>query len=164
MENEVYFLYTLVKRRGEHVKVDIKIDTECTETKVVILTSKITEEINELVKKLSEDSPQIIVGMKEDKLEILEQSDIIRIYSSDKKVFAVTNRGQFVVRLRLYEIEERLDTNKFVRIAHSEIINIKKVKHFDLNFTGTICVSLNDGTMTYVSRRYVSKIKLLLGL
>lgn len=146
------------------MKVDIKIDTECTETKVVILTSKITEEINELVKKLSEDSPQIIAGMKEDKLEILEQSDIIRIYSSDKKVFAVTNRGQFVVRLRLYEIEERLDMNKFVRIANSEIINIKKVKHFDLNFTGTICVSLHDGTITYVSRRYVSKIKLLLGL
>ncbi|MEE3499403.1 MAG: LytTR family DNA-binding domain-containing protein, partial [Ruminococcus bromii] len=44
------------------------------------------------------------------------------------------------------------------------IINLKKVRNFDLSLSGTICVTLSDGTATYVSRRYVSKIKKVLGL
>lgn len=41
---------------------------------------------------------------------------------------------------------------------------MRKVKSFDLSITATICVELSDGTTTYVSRRYVSKIKTILGL
>ena len=89
---------------------------------------------------------------------------MIRIYANDKKVFAVTGEGEYVLRQRLYELEERLDGRWFVRISNSEIINLKKVGHFDLSFTGTICVKLSDGTTTYVSRRYVSKIKKILGI
>lgn len=66
--------------------------------------------------------------------------------------------------MRLYEAEQRLDSRMFVRISNGEIINLKKVGGFDLSFAGTICVSLSNGTVTYVSRRYVSKIKQLLGL
>ena len=54
--------------------------------------------------------------------------------------------------------------NHFVRISNSEIINLKKVRHFDLQLAGTICVSLLDGSTSYVSRRYVAKIKEILGL
>nr|WP_330379950.1 LytTR family DNA-binding domain-containing protein [Roseburia intestinalis] len=52
----------------------------------------------------------------------------------------------------------------FIRISNSEIINLKEVKKFDLSFSGTICVSMSDKTVTYVSRRYVRKIKQVLGL
>ena len=85
-------------------------------------------------------------------------------YASSGKVFAITEKGEYTLRLRLYELEERLDQNRFVRISNSEIINLKKVKRFDLSLTGTICVSLSDGAVTYVSRRYVSKIKQVLGV
>ena len=49
-------------------------------------------------------------------------------------------------------------------ITNSEIINFKMVESFDLSFSGTICVKLVDGTSTYVSRRYLSKIKQWLGI
>ena len=68
------------------------------------------------------------------------------------------------MRLRLYEAEQRLDSRAFVRISNGEMINLKKVKGFDLSFTGTICVALSNGTVTYVSRRYVAKIKQVLGI
>lgn len=51
-----------------------------------------------------------------------------------------------------------------MRISNGEIINLKKVRGFDLSFVGTICVTLSNGTVTYVSRRYVSKIKQLFGI
>ena len=153
-------------RRGGNLQmqVEIKIDDACRETKIIILTDKMTEEINSLVRKLSAEPPQVLSGFRGDTAEILEQSDILRIYASSGKVLAVTEKGEYTLRLRLYELEDRLDPKHFVRISHSEIVNLQKVKGFDLSFTGTICVSLSDGTVTYVSRRYVSKIKQILGL
>ncbi len=146
------------------MQVEIKIDSSCTEPKVLILTSAVTDEVNHMLKKLSEDTSQIISGNKNGKIKVLDQADLIRIYAGDKKVFAVTTEGEYILRQRLYELEERLDARWFVRISNSEIINLKKVSHFDFNFTGTICVKLSDSTVTYVSRRYVSKIKKLLGI
>lgn len=146
------------------MQVEIKIDALYNEPKVIILTASMTEEINNIAQKLSEKSPHIISGSKEGRIEILEPDDLLKIYSSNSKVFAVSNSGEYTLRLRLYEIEERLDPYQFVRISNSEIINLKKVKNFDLSFTGTICVTLTNNTTTYVSRRYVSKIKKILGI
>ena len=76
----------------------------------------------------------------------------------------MTPDGEFTLRLRLYEAEERLRQQRFVRISNSEIINLNKAKNFDLSFTGTICVTLSDGSKAYVSRRYVNRIKEVLGI
>lgn len=146
------------------MKVEVKIDSSFTKPQVIIMASAVTDEVNNILKKLSEDTLQLISGSKEGKIKILEQADLIRIYANDKKIFAVTDKGEYMLRQRLYELEERLDTRWFVRISNSEIINLRKVSHFDLSFTGTICVRLSDNTTTYVSRRYVSKIKKLLGI
>lgn len=146
------------------MRIEIKIDKSCSEPKVVIMTDSMTEEIDRMVKLLSESAPQIISGIKEGKLEILEQKDLIRLYASSGKVFAVTAQGEYLVRLRLYELEARLNKSRFVRISNSEIINLKKVESFDLSLTGTICVKFSNGMRTYVSRRYVSKIKQILGV
>lgn len=146
------------------MRVEIKIDSSYSEPKIIILTAAMTEEVNIIVSKLSKETPQLISGIKDEKVELIEQDDLIRVYANSEKVFAVTDKGEYTLRLRLYEMEEILDGKRFVRISNSEIINLKKVENFDLNFTGTICVRLTNGTITYVSRRYVSKIKSILGV
>jgi len=146
------------------MQIEIKIDEKQSEPKIVILTDKMTDEIEVLIKKLSEEKLKIIAGFRDGVLEIIEPQSIYRIYSSNQKIYAVTEKDEFVLRLRLYELEERIDKANFVRISNTEIINLKKVKGFDLSFTGTICVTLTDGTNTYVSRRYVAKIKKILGI
>ena len=146
------------------MKIEIKIDEDCTETKIVVVTSKVTEEVNEIVKGLSSEQPQMIAGFKDEQATMLEPNQIYRVYASEGKVYAEAENGTHLLRLRLYEAEQRLAKCSFVRISNGEIINLKKVKGFDLSFAGTICVSLSNGTVTYVSRRYVAKIKQLLGL
>ncbi len=146
------------------MQLEVKIDSSCIEPKVIILTASMTEDVNIILNKLSDQAPQIISGSKDDKIEVIEPEDLIRIYASSGKVFAVTHKGEYALRLRLYEIEERLPPHQFVRISNSEIINLKNVNNFDLSFTGTICVKLANGTITYVSRRYVSKLKKILGI
>ena len=146
------------------MKVEIKIDDSYIEPKILILTAAMTEDVNLILNKLSENTPQVISGCKNEKIEVIEQEDLIRIYAGSGKVFAVTEKAEYTVRFRLYEIEKRLNHNQFVRISNSEIINLKKVNNFDLSFTGTIRVELTNGTAAYVSRRYVSKIKKILGI
>lgn len=146
------------------MEIEIQIDKTRTEPKLLILTDHITDEITDLMNRLSSETPQMIAGFANDTAVVLDASKLVRLYAADNKVFATTHEGEYRVRLRLYELEERLDRKTFVRISNSEIINLQAVKSFDLSLAGTICVSLTNGDVTYVSRRYVSKIKQALGL
>ena len=167
IENQLRFgsTFPIMKPQGgDTVKYEIKIDAACGEPKVVIFTAEMTDEVNALIKKLSEDSPVVISGFKDDKIEILDPNDLIRVYANTGKVVAVTSRGDYSLRLRLYEVEDRLSKDRFVRISNSEIINLKKAQSFDLSLTGTISIKLINGTTSYVSRRYVPRIKKILGV
>ena len=146
------------------MKVEIKLDPSATETTVIILTNKIDPQVQALMKRISQEQPQVLAGFRGDSVALLQPEEIIRIYAASGKVYAATALGEYTLRLRLYELEERLDKGGFVRISNSEIVNLHRVKGFDLSFSGTISVKLSDGTSTFVSRRYVSKIKNCLGL
>ncbi|MDI9471842.1 MAG: LytTR family transcriptional regulator [Tissierellia bacterium] len=146
------------------MEIEVKIDPGRKENKIVIYTARMSEEIQLLIDKLSEQSMHMITGFLHEKLTVLDQDKIIRVYADTGKVYAQTEDGKYTLRLRLYEAEERLDRNDFVRISHSEIINIRKTRHFDFGYTGTIHVELSDGSSAWVSRRYVGKIKKILGI
>ena len=146
------------------MEVEIKLDAAYPSPKALILTEKLTPEIELAVRYLSREQPQLLTGMREGRLEILEPSALIRCYAAAGKVYAVTEGGEYTLRLRLYELEERLDPTQFVRISNSEIIRLQRAKSFDLSLAGTICVRLSDGSTSYVSRRYMSRIKQLLGI
>ena len=148
------------------MKLNINIDVGAKEPEILITTAHMTEDVNRVVECVSrlDDFPTILSGIRDDKVELLDYDAIIRIYAEEGKVFARTEQGLYQIRLRLYEVEERLDNGKFVRISNSEIVNLKKVKSLDLSFVGTICMELSNGEVSYVSRRYVSKIKKVLGL
>lgn len=90
--------------------------------------------------------------------------DILRFYGEDKAVLAETTEGIYTVPLRLYELEERLKVARFARISYSEIVNLRKVESLDLKLSGTIRLKLTGGTVSYVSRRYVRRIKEVLEL
>ncbi len=148
------------------MKLNIDIDAGAKEPEIMITTAHITEDVNRVIDFVSrlDYAPTTISGIREDKVELLDLDAIVNIYAEDSKVFAQTDKGTYQIRLRLYEAEERLDSSKFVRISNSEIVNLKKVKSLDLSFVGTICMELSNGTVSYVSRRYVPKIKKVLGL
>lgn len=146
------------------MQVEIKIDTSCDKPKIIIVTDQMTEEIAEVVKMLSGKKRSVLAGFRGSEALLLEEADIIRIYAANGRVFAETADGEYQLRLRLYELETRLNRDMFARISNSEMINLKKVKRFDLSYTGTICIALSNGTASYVSRRYVAKIKEMLGI
>lgn len=146
------------------MKVEVIIDPAHMEPNVTIRTAAMTEEVTALVNQLTVSASAPLTGVRDEKLVLLDEADIIRVYAADGTVYATTAKGDYILRQRLYEMEERLDSRAFVRISNGEIINLKKAKGFDLKLTGTICVSLEGGVVTYVSRRYVNRIKRALGI
>lgn len=148
------------------MKLSIKIDTGIEEPEALITTDRMSDEVNKIVDFISrlDDTATVITGIKDEKAELLEPESLIRIYAEAGKVYAKTAQDLYQLRLRLYEVEDRLDSSMFVRISNSEIVNLKKVKSLDLSFAGTICMELSNGEVSYVSRRCVSKIKKILGI
>ena len=83
----------------------------------------------------------------------------MRIYSENKKVYVRTKEERFEVRDRLYVLEDMLREKGFVRISNSEIVNISQIEKLDMSYAGTIKMYMKNGDETFVSRRYVSRIK-----
>lgn len=146
------------------MQVEVKIDENCKDPKIIIVANKMTDEIGALVQSLSTSYPNVIAGFYGDEVRLLEESEIVRIYAANQKVYAQTANREYILRPRLYELDERLNKRLFVRISNSEIVNMKKIVRLDLSMSGTICVELSNRTTTYVSRRYVTKIKQALGI
>lgn len=148
------------------MNLNIKIDKQRETPEVLITTASMTDEVNQVVDFVNnlDAVASVISGIRDEKIELIDQSKIIRAYTESGKVYAVTDHACYQIRLRLYELEDRLTSNEFVRISNSEIVNLKKVKSLDLNFVGTICMELSNGEVCYVSRRNVSTIKKKLGL
>lgn len=112
------------------MKIEIKIDENCVEPKVLIVTDKVTDGINEIVKRLSGGQSQTIAGFQGGQVVVLEPEEIVRIYAANGKVYAEARTGTYLLRLRLYEMEQRLANKSFVRISNGEIINLKKSQRF----------------------------------
>ena len=145
------------------MKIDVTLDPALTELLVKVLAPGESPELAELLERLEE--PEHLVGFREGKAAPLDLGNVLRFYGEDKEVRAQTAEGEtYTVRLRLYELEERLPRRTFVRVSHSEIVNWKRVTALDLRLSGTIRVTLEGGVTTYVSRRYVKKIKEVLGI
>lgn len=67
------------------MQVEIKIDSSYVEPKILIMAAAMKEDINIIVDKLSKEAPQIISGSKNEKIEVIEQEDLIRVYANAGK-------------------------------------------------------------------------------
>ena len=144
------------------MKVELNIDEKFKEILVTISTDKINDEVQELVNYI-EYKEDYLVGIADDQVCVLDISDIIRVFVEDRKVFVVTKKGKFVVRKKLYEMNNLL-TKDFVKISQSEIANIKFIKNLDLSIRGTIVIVYKNSDISYVSRRLLKDFKTKLGL
>lgn len=118
------------------MKVELKLDPECRETSVLVRTDRMTEDTERLLRKLRAWSEPMLLGFRGEAVSPLDEASISRIYAQQGRVCASTDEGEFQLRQRLYELEERLEGADFVRISNSELINLKRVRSFDLSPCG----------------------------
>ena len=143
---------------------EIKIDEAYKLPKTFVYTDKITEEVLRIKSFVLENSESLLIGFLDEKIKILNPAKIYRIYTENSKVFAESIDEKYLVKKRIYQLEDILKPKKFVRISNSELINLNLVDSFDLSYSGTISVKMKNNSKTFVSRRYVKKIKETLGI
>lgn len=146
------------------MEIEFRLDPEQTQPKVVITAAQLTDEVNELLRRLEHGRPAALTALLGEQVVLLPPGRILRFYTQGKTVCAQTEQEVYTVRERLYELEELLDGRKFVRISHSEIVNLDHVTALDLSLSGTIRMTLTGDVVCFVSRRSLKKIRQALGL
>ena len=143
------------------MKCEIIIDENAT-NRVVIYTDKKTA-LTQTIEKLCADDDLSLVGYKEREAVVLDITQVNCFVIEADKVYALTQSGKYLLKSRLYRIEEMLSDN-FIKINQSCIANIKMIKRFDASISGQLTVYFNNGYRDYVSRRNVKAIKQKFGL
>ena len=146
------------------MKIKIIIDKKYPEPEIHICNEERNSETERLAGIVAQAVSTTITGYTDQGVDLLPSTSIIRIYTENQKIFAATANGIYRLHQRLFELEELLDEKNFIRISNSEIVNLRKIKHLDTSSTGTILMYLQSDMKTFVSRRYVTKIKKALGI
>ena len=146
------------------MKVKINIDEKIDEIFIEIYTpSKEDENLRFILENLKMKK-SVLNAYSKEKIYLLNINDIYSIYAENKKVYARTKDKKYIVNHRLYELEEILDGNKFVRISNSAIINIYKIENLEASINGMITINFKNGEKEYISRRYLKKVILKRGI
>ncbi len=139
--------------------IEIKVDEKYTDSKIIIYTNQVNEEITNIIDGISSINQKTLNAYKDNRMYILNQKDIETIYSENGKIFVRCNNELYIIKKRLYEIEMFLDKKMFLRISNSEIINFSKVENIDFKILGTLVINFKSGNKAYTSRRYIPKVK-----
>lgn len=144
------------------MEIEVRIDEKYQNTKVVIETNRVTDEIQCIIERIKNGHDNFLTGFRGSAAYLIDPKTIINVVARGDMVTASTIDGEYRLRMRLYEVEDKLDPKSFLRISRSEIMNIHQVAHFDLSRSGDVCVLFRNGATSYVSRRCLPQIRRIL--
>ena len=142
--------------------IEIRIDPACHEPVVVIYTDQKTQEVENIVHAVEncmDGGYPMIVGHRDETMELLSQRDIIRVFVESRRVRICTQDGIYESGKTLSYLEMVLNPDRFIRISRFEIVNIRKIARFDFSMAGTVHIVFDDGSVTWAARRYVRAIQ-----
>ena len=143
------------------MKITTVIDPE-REEEIVIYARERTPLIEEIEGLIGQKS-QALFGYGEGEIVPLTLSLVECFFVEDGKLYAITGEKTLRLHMRLYQLEELLDT-AFVKINQSAIINVGAIRCFEASVGGALCVVLNCGWRDYISRRQLKFVKERVGL
>lgn len=142
--------------------IEIRIDPACREPVVVIRTDRKTQEVENIVHAVEncmDGGYPLIVGHRDETMELLSQRDVIRVYVESRRVRICTENGEYDSNKTLSYLEMQLNPDRFIRISRFEIVNIRKIARFDFSVAGTVHIVFDNGSVTWAARRYVRAIQ-----
>jgi DNA-binding LytR/AlgR family response regulator len=105
-----------------------------------------------------------LIGQLDENYEIINYQDIILFEAQNSIIYARTRTKKYRLKEKLYQLEEELAAEGFVRINKSEIVNIIHIKEIVPWFNGRLLLKLDIKKEIEVSRSYAGNFKEYLGL
>ena len=141
------------------MKLRIEIDSELTETEIVIKAAALTDEIADLQRLLQETKAPRLIFYKGTGEYYLDLAEILFFETDGEKIYGHTREEAYEVRQKLYELEEILPI-AFCRISKSTIVNTKQIYAIEKSFSGTSTVNFyQTHKQVHVSRHYYQLLK-----
>lgn len=143
-------LETTLKRAKAQIK---KQENLTTENRLLMLLSELKSGTQYLNRLTIKDRGKIIF-VSIDEVEVIEaQGNYLEVDTG------VTH----LIRMRLHQLESKLDPEKFIRIHRSTIVNIDRIKEMHPLFNGDQTILMQSGKKLTMTRNYRDKLKSLLG-
>ena len=145
------------------MKIEIDINEKYSDTEVTIRSGKLTGDVEKLIALMRMVNKQIAVKQEEETY-LLDTEKIMYFESVDRKTFVYTEKEVYETDLKLYELEQDLFENDFLRISKQAIVNIRMIKSLKTEINRKIRVTLKNGEQIIVSRMYSDELRRKLGL
>ncbi|MBE5875608.1 MAG: LytTR family transcriptional regulator [Lachnospiraceae bacterium] len=97
-------------------------------------------------------------------IHLIEPTAVYYFEYVDQKVFAYCKENVYEIKKKLYELEEILPGQDFIRVSKSSILNLDKISSLAPAFGGRFEANLKNGEKIIISRQYVNTLKEALGL
>ena len=88
--------------------------------------------------------------------------DLFYAESVDDRLFLYTAADSYEIRMKLYELEEMLRNQSFLRVSKSMIVNLMKITSVRPALNGRFLAVLKNGEEIIISRKYVPSRKNIL--
>ncbi len=128
---------------------------------VLIYAHEKNELVGRLERLLSEHDIELL-GYLGDEIVKLEAREVECFFSEDGRVFADFCGKKYLVKERLYQLEERLGS-EFLKINQSCVVNVSRIERFETSIGGSLMIRLKGGYRDYVSRRQLKIVKERIG-
>ncbi len=142
------------------IHINTNISKEFNDVEININAPELTKDLQKIIDNLSTLSTvrEEILATKNNEIYLIKAKNIVYFYSDDKYVYAKANNEIYRVKEKLYELEDSLPKNKFIRISNSCIINIDKIISFDASIIGSLIAKMEDNSKQEVSKRRISSV------
>ena len=124
----------------------------------------IREKLDSLIKGLKGDTKffRDRISVKSNgRIIFVKLTDIDMVEAADNYVKLCTGKETHMLRETLGALEEKLPTDRFVRISRSAIVNIESVKELHPMFHGEYTVMLKNGSRATLTRGYREQLRQL---
>ncbi len=145
------------------MKIEIDIDDKYPDTEVVIKSPRLTRDIEKMVSWMRMLNMQIAVKQGEETY-LLDTEKILYIEAVERNTFIYTADATYESKLKLYEIEQELLEQDFIRISKQSIVNLKKIQSLKADVNRKIRLTLQNGEQIIVSRMYSDELRRRLGV
>lgn len=95
--------------------------------------------------------PARIPSRTGDKVEFVDLAKVTHFYAADKLTFAATPHKDYAIDYTIGQLEEQLDSKRWIRVHRSTIVNLDAIQEMHNWFGGKILLRLNDGKRTEIT-------------
>lgn len=122
------------------------------------------KDVHEVAQMMLHQQEHIMIGKLHDRMYPIPTKDIVYIEGYRREAYLHTEKASYEINYRLYEAEELLGDDMFIRINKSTIVNISKIKSIMPALNACYSMEMVNGILLECSRQYWKTFKKKLGM